>query len=61
MLQELDQLDKERLLAYDRIRVQKRKIEQAYNKKVKFKFIKEGDLVWKLILPIRLKDRSLEK
>ena len=41
--------------------VQKRKIERAYNKKVKFKFFKEGDLVWKLILPIGLKDLSLGK
>ena len=41
--------------------IQKRKVERAYNKKVKHKLFKEGDLVWKLVLPIGLKDRSLGK
>lgn len=61
MLQELDELDEERLLTYDRIKVQKRRVEWAYNKKVKYMYFKEGDLVWKLVLSIGYKDRSLGK
>lgn len=41
--------------------MQKKKVERAYNRRVKHKLFKEGDLVWKLVLPIRHKDRSLSK
>ena len=50
-----DQLDEEKMLTYDRLVVQKKKVERAYKKKVKYKFFKEGDLVWKLVLLKRIK------
>jgi len=40
---------------------QKERVAKAYNKKVKSKFIAQGDLVWKVILPMDKKDRALGK
>ena len=40
---------------------QKERVAKAYNKKVKSKFFTQGDLVWKVILPMDKKDRALEK
>lgn len=41
-----------RLLALDHIIIQKFRTARAYNKRVKPKCFKEGELVWKTVLPI---------
>ncbi|XP_050877042.1 uncharacterized protein LOC127080790 [Lathyrus oleraceus] len=61
MLDELVDLDEERLNALEILRQQKKRIEVSYNKKVKVKSFTPGDLVWKVILPMDRKDRALGK
>ncbi|XP_050875347.1 uncharacterized protein LOC127078972 [Lathyrus oleraceus] len=61
MLDELVDLDEERLSALELLRQQKKRIEVSYNKKVKVKSFTPGDLVWKVILPMDRKDRALGK
>ena len=61
MFDELDQLDEERLLACENIIRQKEKVAKFYNKKVKAKVFSEGDLVWKVILPLDIKSKTLGK
>jgi hypothetical protein len=61
MMDELVDLDEERLCALDLIKRQKERVEKFYNKKVKFKTFLIGDLVWKVILPIDRKDRLMGK
>lgn len=39
--------------------VHKKRVEKAYNKKVKIKTLLIGDLVWKVILLMDWKDRTL--
>ena len=52
MLTNLEDLDEERLLALDHLRIQKLRAKNAYNKKVKVKAFLVGDLVMKAILLI---------
>ncbi|XP_050222703.1 uncharacterized protein LOC126672794 [Mercurialis annua] len=54
-------MDEERLAALDHLEAQKRRVERAYNKRVKRKAFTEGDIVWKAILPIGHKDTRLGK
>ncbi|XP_050909522.1 uncharacterized protein LOC127123338 [Lathyrus oleraceus] len=61
MLDELVDLDEERLSALELLRQQKKRIEVSYNKKVKVKSFTPEDLVWKVILPMDRKDRALGK
>lgn len=61
MMAKLDDLDEGKLLALDHLMVKKNKVERIYNKRVCLKSFKMGDLVWKLILPIRHKDHCLRK
>lgn len=56
MLDELGNLDKERLVALDVLIRQKERVAKAYNKKVKANTFAFGDLVWKVILPMDKKD-----
>ena len=60
-MDELVDLDEERLLSLDALMRQKKKISETYNKKVKSKVFSVGDYVWKFILPIDKKDMSLGK
>ncbi|XP_050238140.1 uncharacterized protein LOC126687628 [Mercurialis annua] len=60
ILEALD-LDEERLEAHDHLEAQKRRVERSYNKRVKGKIFKIGDLVWKAILPLGHKDQRLGK
>ena len=60
MLMELEDVDEERLRAFTSIFIQKKKVSRFYNKRIKKKFEK-GDMVWKVILPPRTKDRELGK
>lgn len=61
MLDELVDLDKERLNALELLKRQKKKVENSYNKKVKIKTFSPEDLVWKVVLPMDRKDRALGK
>ncbi|XP_050229198.1 uncharacterized protein LOC126678339 [Mercurialis annua] len=54
-------LDEERLTALDHLEAQKRRVERAYNKRVKRKVFTVGDIVWKAVLPIGHKDTRLGK
>ncbi|XP_050217500.1 uncharacterized protein LOC126668338 [Mercurialis annua] len=60
VIESLD-LDEERLTALDHLEAQKRRVERAYNNRVKSKSFVVGDLVWKEILPIGHKDRRSGK
>ncbi|XP_050211688.1 uncharacterized protein LOC126661852 [Mercurialis annua] len=60
VIESLD-LDEERMIALDHLEAQKRRVERAYNKRVKPKSFAIGNLVWKAILPIGHKDRRFGK
>ena len=55
MMMELEALDGKRLQALNHIMIQKKKVARVYNKRVKRKSFEEGELVWKMVLPIGLK------
>lgn len=61
MFDELAQLDKDTLVALDDLIREKERVAKAYNKKVKPKEFNEGDLGWKVMLPMDQKDRLLGK
>ncbi|XP_057443899.1 uncharacterized protein LOC130736062 [Lotus japonicus] len=61
MLDELVNLDEERISALDVLTRQKDRIAKAYNKKVKDRSFVTGDYVWKVILPMDKKDRAYGK
>lgn len=61
MLDELTDIDEQRLVALDILTRQKERVAKAYNKKVKAKSFVTGDLVWKVILPVDKKGMSLGK
>ncbi|XP_050211527.1 uncharacterized protein LOC126661708 [Mercurialis annua] len=54
-------LDEERLAALDHLEAQKRRVERAYNKRVKRRVFTVGDIVWKAVLPIGHKNNRLGK
>ena len=60
-MMELEALHGKRLQALDHIMIHKKKVAQAYNKRVKRKSFEEGELIWKVVLPIGSKDRELRK
>ncbi|XP_050896855.1 uncharacterized protein LOC127103652 [Lathyrus oleraceus] len=61
MLDELVYLDEERLNALELLKRRKKSVDNSYNKKVKVKSFLSEDLVWKVILPMDRKDRTLGK
>ncbi|XP_050896601.1 uncharacterized protein LOC127103378 [Lathyrus oleraceus] len=61
MLDELVYLDKERLIALELLKRQKKRVDKSYNKKVKVQTFSPEVLVWKVILPMDRKDRVLGK
>jgi len=61
VLDELVNLDEERLKALEVLMRQKEWITKFYNKKVKSKTFDINDLVWKVILPMDKKDTTLGK
>uniref|UniRef100_A0A151UFR8 Uncharacterized protein n=1 Tax=Cajanus cajan TaxID=3821 RepID=A0A151UFR8_CAJCA len=61
MYDELISLDEERLIALQNLVQQKQRIEKTYNKKVKARRFRIGDLVLKVILPMDQKSRRLGK
>jgi len=61
MKDELDDLAEHRLGALISIEENKRRVAKWYDKKVKAKEFADGDLVWKLILPIGTKSSKFRK
>jgi len=61
MLDEMVDIDEERLMALEVFLRQKERVAKAYNKKVKSKSFNVGDFVSKVLLPIDERDRVLEK
>jgi hypothetical protein len=61
MKEELEDLAGNRLRALENIEKNKRRVARWYDKKVKDKEFSEGDMVWKLILPIGSKDSKYGK
>ena len=60
-MMELETLDEKTLQALDHIMIRKKNVTWAYNKRVRRKSFEEGELVWKVVLPIGVKDRELGK
>ena len=56
MLDNIDEVTDKREIALGAIEKDKIMVVRAYNKKVKAKSFQIGDLVWKIILPLRNKD-----
>nr|CBL94129.1 putative reverse transcriptase (RNA-dependent DNA polymerase) domain containing protein [Malus domestica] len=61
MCQGIEDLDAARIEALNQIQEGKRVVARAYNKKVKMKSFKEGDLVWKTVLPLGAQLRGFGK
>lgn len=61
MLDEITDLDKERMMALNILLRQKERVARSYNKKVKQKTFTINELVWKVILPRDRKDRMTGK
>ncbi|XP_016186043.1 uncharacterized protein LOC107627736 [Arachis ipaensis] len=58
---ELNELDSERILALDNVIRQKESVARSYNRRIKEKSFKIGELVLKVILPMEKKSRFLGK
>ena len=58
---ELEDLTGHRLHTLINVEANKTRVGQWYDKKVKVKTFDQGDLVWKLILPIGTKDPKFSK
>ncbi|CAN6555683.1 unnamed protein product [Malus baccata var. baccata] len=61
MCQGVEDLDAARIEALNQIQEGKIDVARAYNKKVKVKSFKEGDLVWKTVLPLGTQLRNEQK
>ncbi|XP_070668843.1 uncharacterized protein [Malus domestica] len=61
MCQGIEDLDVARIEALNQIQEGKRAVARAYNKRVKEKSYKEGDLVWKTVLPLGAQLRGFGK
>ena len=61
MKEELEDLTGHRLHALINVEANKVRVDRWYDKKVKVKTFDQGDLVWKLILPIGTKDPKFSK
>jgi hypothetical protein len=61
MMDNIDEVTDKRMTALGEIEKDKIMVAKAYNKKVKSKSFQVGDLVWKIVLPLRSKDRTFRK
>jgi hypothetical protein len=61
MMDNINEVTDKRVMALEEIEKDKIMIAKAYNKKVKAKSFKVGDLVWKTVLPLRSRDRKFGK
>nr|AAN64449.1 putative integrase [Oryza sativa Japonica Group]AAP44588.1 putative integrase [Oryza sativa Japonica Group]ABF97051.1 retrotransposon protein, putative, unclassified [Oryza sativa Japonica Group] len=57
----LDEVIDKRLKALEEIKKEKKRVDKAYNKRVKAKLFQVGDLVWKTILPLGTRSREFGK
>ena len=60
-MMELELIDDRRMKAFNYMLIQKNKVAQTYNKRIKMKSFEEGKLVWKIILLVGSKDKELGK
>ena len=61
MNMELEELDETRVKALNQILLQKARVVKSYNKKVTIRRFDVGDLVWKVILPLKEKRKGTSK
>ncbi|XP_070676251.1 uncharacterized protein [Malus domestica] len=61
MRQELEDLEENRLDAYNLLVAQKKIAERAYNQRVRQKTFGEGELVWQTVLPVGINDPKFGK
>jgi hypothetical protein len=61
MMERIDEVFESRLRALREIENDKMKVAKAYNKRVKEKTFRVGDLVWKTILPVGARDNRFGK
>ncbi|KAM1092146.1 hypothetical protein FF1_019566 [Malus domestica] len=61
MCQGIEDLDVARIEALNQIQEGKKAVARAYNKKVKMKSFKEGDLFWKTVIPLGAQLRGFGK
>jgi hypothetical protein len=61
MFDRLDEVSDERVKALDEIERDKLRVAKAYNKRVKEKSFRVGDLVWKTILPVASRSNKFRK
>ncbi|CAL2278251.1 unnamed protein product [Prunus armeniaca] len=61
MAQESEDLEQSRLDTYNLMQAQNQVAARSYNKKVKQRTLAEGDLVWRVVLPIETKDPRFGK
>jgi hypothetical protein len=61
MLDGLDEVSDKRVKALGEIERDKLRVAKAYKKRVKKKLFQDGDLVWKMILPIGSRSSKFRK
>jgi hypothetical protein len=61
MMDNIDEVTDKRVTALGEIEKDKIMVAKAYNKKIKAKSLQVGDLVGKIVLPLRSKDRKFGK
>ena len=61
MNMELEDIYEQRIRVLNSIQLQRKRAAKYYNKRVQHRTFDEGDLVWKIILPIGLKDPRFGK
>ena len=61
IMDNIDEVTDKRMKALKEIEKDKLRVARAYNKKVKDKSFQVGDLVWKTILPLGMKDNKFGK
>lgn len=61
MFNELAYLDEERLAVVEMLLRKKERVAKVYNRKVREKTLVDNDYVWKVILPMDRRDRTLGK
>jgi hypothetical protein len=61
MCQEHEDLTEGRLAAFDNLVLEKKQVARAYNKRTRGLSFKEGELVWKVVLPFGEKVRGCGK
>jgi hypothetical protein len=61
MMDNIDEVTDKRLMALKKIEKDKIMVAKAYNKKVEAKSFQVRDIVWKIVLPLRSRDRKFGK